>query len=454
MNTRWNKIILIAAFVLIAATIPAGAQDGWYAQSSGTSDPLFGVCFADADNGWAVGNGATILHTSNGGNTWSEQEFFPVSYLLDVHFADAMNGWAVGFAGNIRHTDDGGQNWTAQDSGTGYDINGVDAVDAMNAWIVGGVAPSTSNGSQFIRRTTDGGATWTHEFGESGYATFPLEAVSFANGNVGCAVGGGGAMGSTILFTIDGGDTWTPQSAGGLLTQLQDVCLIDPLTGWIVGRDGVILHTSDGGANWDQQTSPTATWLTGVSFVDANNGWASGGAVSDGVVLHTSDGGANWEIENSGEFDVFYDICFHDADNGWAVGFNGTIAHTSPIPPETVTTDLGCLPTSGQLPFNVTIQAELANITGFSRTVAGRMRVDLASGGSITNYRSGFTNVAPFSSFTTGWVQYLPALFALEGDNVFTLTATDVTAAPYNQPPYPASGDSDVDSCTVLGIVP
>ncbi len=453
MNTRWTGMIMPVALVLFAATAPAGAQDSWYAQSSGTTDPLFGVCFVDADTGWVVGNGATILHTSNGGNTWSEQDFFPVSYLLDVDFADALNGWAVGFAGNIRHTGDGGQTWGEQESGTSSNINGVCAVDAMNAFIVGGVAPGYFNGSQFIRRTTDGGATWTHEFGESGYATFPLNAVSFANANVGCAVGGGGAMGSTILYTSDGGDNWTHQSAGGLLTELEDVCLVDPLTGWIVGRDGVILHTSDGGANWNQQTSSVSSWFTGVSFIDANNGWVSGGSVYDGVVLRTSDGGATWEIENSGQFDVFYDICFIDADNGWASGFNGTIAHTSPIPPETVGVDLGCLPNSGQLPFNVAIQAELSNITGFNRTVAGQMRIDLANGGSIVNYRSGFTNVSPFATFTTGWSQYLPALFALEGENIFTLVARDVTAAPYNQPPYPASGDSASDTCTVTGVV-
>ncbi len=453
MNSGWTKII-VAVTVLFLAVFTAQAQDNWYAQSSGTSQPLFDVCFADADNGWVVGNGAVILHTANGGNTWSEQTFDPVSNLFAIHFADPQNGWAGGYSGSIRHTMDGGQTWEIQESGTNAYIYGVYAVDAMKAWVVGGITPGFYNGSQFIRHTSDGGATWTQQHGASGYATFPLNAIHFVDANIGCAVGGGGAYGSTILFTTDGGATWTPQSAGGLLTELTDIFLLDQYTGWIVGRYGVILHTTNGGATWTPQSSPIAAWLTGVNFADQDNGWASGGTSLEAVMLHTSNGGSTWEVQDTGGFPLLYNLFILDADNGWAVGYNGTIIHTSPLPPETVAVNLGCLPTSGELPFNVTIQAALSNITGFNRTVAGRIRVDLASGGSITNYRTGFTNVAPFSSFTTSWVQNLPALFALEGTNVFTLTAEDVTAAPYNQPPYPASGDSDIDTCAVLGIVP
>jgi len=40
------------------------------------------------------------------------------------------------------------------------------------------------------------------------------------------------------------------------------------------------------------------------------------------------------------------------------------------------------------------------------------------------------------------------------GVNSFTLVAEDVTPAPYNQPPYPASGDGDMESCLVTGIAP
>jgi hypothetical protein len=55
---------------------------------------------------------------------------------------------------------------------------------------------------------------------------------------------------------------------------------------------------------------------------------------------------------------------------------------------------------------------------------------------------------------STNWNQSIPALATLIGTNMFTLSAADVTPAPYNQPPYPASGDVASDVCSVVGIAP
>ena len=48
-----------------------------------------GVSFVDANNGWAVGNGGTILHTSNGGATWSTQRSGTFNDLFGVSFVRA-----------------------------------------------------------------------------------------------------------------------------------------------------------------------------------------------------------------------------------------------------------------------------------------------------------------------------------------------------------------------------
>jgi photosystem II stability/assembly factor-like uncharacterized protein len=55
-----------------------------------------------------------------------------------------------------------------------------------------------------------------------------------------------------------------------------------------VGEDGTILRTINGGAAWTAQDSGTTNWLSGVSFIDANTGWAVGGS---GTILHTTNGG-------------------------------------------------------------------------------------------------------------------------------------------------------------------
>jgi photosystem II stability/assembly factor-like uncharacterized protein len=36
-------------------------------QTSGTGEALLSVFFVDANTGWAVGEGGTILHTTHGG---------------------------------------------------------------------------------------------------------------------------------------------------------------------------------------------------------------------------------------------------------------------------------------------------------------------------------------------------------------------------------------------------
>jgi len=122
---------------------------------------------------------------------------------------------------------------------------------------------------------------------------------------------------------------------------------------------------------------------------------------------------------------------------------------------ETVAASLSCVPGSGELPFTTNMTVGLANLySDFTRTFAARMSVTVAAGQYYGNWRSGFTNVAGGGTFTTNWIQNIPALGTLVGDNEFALLAEDVTAAPYNQPPYPAAGDTDGAACTVTGLAP
>jgi hypothetical protein len=125
------------------------------------------------------------------------------------------------------------------------------------------------------------------------------------------------------------------------------------------------------------------------------------------------------------------------------------------IPTDTVAASLSCLPGSGTVPFVTTMTATLENLyEEQSRTLAGRLAVDLAGGQHFDNWRAGYTNVAPEASFTTNWNQSIPALGTLIGVNTFTLAVEDVTPAPYNQPPYAPAGDTDEAACTVTAAAP
>lgn len=99
--------------------------------------------------------------------------------------------------------------------------------------------------------------------------------------------------------------------------------------GWAVGftethlpaggvlRYGIILHTTDGGANWTIQAHPFGHQFTGVSFVDDQAGWVSG----FGAVFRTLDGGATW-TQVGGAMPRLLDVAaFPDPVNGWNVGY-------------------------------------------------------------------------------------------------------------------------------------
>jgi len=126
------------------------------------------------------------------------------------------------------------------------------------------------------------------------------------------------------------------------------------------------------------------------------------------------------------------------------------------ITTEVVSSDFTCTPPSGTVPFVTSMTAQMNNLyPGQNRRIAGHIDVQLPNTGPLyTNWRSGYTNVPAGDSYISAWNQTIPALGSLIGDNLFTLVAEDVTPSPYNQPPYPASGDTDTASCTVTGIAP
>ena len=74
----------------------------------------------------------------------------------------------------------------------------------------------------------------------------------------------------------------------------KDVCFVDADNGWIVGNMGTIIHTDDGGKNWESQDSGTDVNLNKVQYTDEKNVWVVG---DKGILLHTVDSGRNWRLQ-------------------------------------------------------------------------------------------------------------------------------------------------------------
>jgi photosystem II stability/assembly factor-like uncharacterized protein len=106
---KFTTGLTIIIFVWLMSFNTLSAQ--WVLQNPyPTMNSLFGTYFINANTGIAVGNGGTILRTTNGGSSWISQTSGTTNGLYSVLFTDANTGTAVGSSGTILHTTNCGDN--------------------------------------------------------------------------------------------------------------------------------------------------------------------------------------------------------------------------------------------------------------------------------------------------------------------------------------------------------
>ncbi|WP_431049440.1 YCF48-related protein [Roseateles sp. L2-2] len=194
--------------------------------------------FTDAANGFAVTTSvswvypmtSTVMSTTDGGKTWTEQSKLDVGYN-DIKFS-GKNGVMVGDGGRVAVSADGGKTWTGRFTGTSSSLRQLAFSDASTLWVVGD--------GGLLMSSTDLGVSWQAAgIGLSGPA---LRGIRFLDAQRGWAVGDAG----TILLTVDGGKTWRSQ-VSGTQRSLSQVQFLDARTGWISGASGTLLATGTGG---------------------------------------------------------------------------------------------------------------------------------------------------------------------------------------------------------------
>jgi photosystem II stability/assembly factor-like uncharacterized protein len=119
-----------------------------------------------------------------------------------------------------------------------------------------------------------------------------------------------------LLLTGSAFAQWQYQYQQELSYTFNSVHFPTASVGYIVGSGGVIYKTIDGGATWNQQTSPTTTGLNKVFFRDATNGFAAG---ASGTMIYTTDG-TNWSVHPQSGV-----ITTAGINGMWFVGMNGWI---------------------------------------------------------------------------------------------------------------------------------
>lgn len=215
---------------------------------------------------------ASITSLNTGSGKWIAQYTETEANLRSIHFLDENIGWAVGY---------------------GKFFDGV------------------------LLNTVNGGKIWSIKR-KGGFSK-----VQFTSQKEGF-LAGGGLLGGVLLYTEDGGEKWMRRNPGLIIPLLNDLFFINPSTGWLVGDNGFICRTSDGGRTWKKQQTTTFYDLYGVHFLDCHKGSICG---SNGLILYTEDGGINWERHHSNTKVTLRDIFIISDKNSFSAGEMGTILY-------------------------------------------------------------------------------------------------------------------------------
>lgn len=217
-----------------------------WTQSVSPTRSLLTNAFALGNDVWAVGHEQVILHSSDGGLTWSRQYLKLDAFgpLLDVLFLDAQRGFAIGVEGAILSSSDGGVTWTE----SVITDKTVEAA-AVEVAVVDDADLSVASDDMGVDET-------------------PPHLNAIARSTLGLLiVGENGA----VFSSTDQGASWVRRSLpynGSMF----GVITLDDGSMAAFGLNGNVFQTSDLGASWQKLSSDTDASVMGGAA--ASNGRA------------------------------------------------------------------------------------------------------------------------------------------------------------------------------------
>ncbi|MDN3675790.1 T9SS type A sorting domain-containing protein [Flavobacterium paronense] len=340
-----NIILFIGLVILGLYNFTAYGQGSWNLQTNpvAATSSLGKLQFVSASEGWISISNGFLLHTINGGATWTEMvKPFPGDVIgsmsdpgLNISFINPSTGWVLKSFGTydnplgavVYKTTNGGANWnrTVLSNTTGDLAIQIQFVDANNGWAL---YYNMITGTPTFLKTTNGGTTWETTNGAGIFY--------YVNTNIGWAYSAGPSQlpPYSIYKTVDGGSSWTPQFTDNSAGELNAMQFSDLNNGWVVGSKGKIFKTTNGGTNW---TAVTNTGITSsydsktLYFMNSSTGWIGSklnGSPGNAIVLKTTDGGASWITQNTPALNPF-SISFWDENNGWLTSDDNKIVNYS-----------------------------------------------------------------------------------------------------------------------------
>lgn len=282
-----------------ALTLTIGSGFSMDQSNTVTTNDLTGITLLDLDHGALVGSNGTVLVTTNGGSTWQSSNIGSTNHPTSIRFVGPYI-YLTGLNGLLGMSGDYGLSWRFFLINRTNSFYSLSFFNPFSGFAVGiGGIICFYDGWQWVVQPTG----LTVDF-------YGVQAI----GPTAYAVGGGGT-----ICRYDGAN-WIAQNSGVPAVTFYDVAFLNENFGYVVGANGTICRTTDGGANWVQLNSGTTETLRGIRVADANTAWAVG---DNGVVLVITDGGVHWTLVPLGILTNWYAIDFLNG-RGVIVGGGGS----------------------------------------------------------------------------------------------------------------------------------
>jgi len=239
-----SRTLTLDAFAVDGAYVAVGERghilistDGgetWQQQQVPTRTMLTGVFFHDRNLGWVVGHDSAILRTTDGGVTWELVSWAPddENPFFDVWFSDENNGVVIGAYGGYYETTDGGETWSSRwISEDDWHLHKIARSENGRLYIAG------EAGS--IYRSDDDGENWVTLptlYQGSYFGVLPLEGDSVLTFG----------LRGHLFRSDDAGENWEELETG-TVAMLTDGQQLASGTVVITGLGGTVLTSSDGG---------------------------------------------------------------------------------------------------------------------------------------------------------------------------------------------------------------
>ncbi len=238
----------------------------WITINPPISGKMFYMESLDSLNIWIGTQVGEILKSNDGGYNWTKQHD---SYFINyIEFFDDQNGVAMGDSPisnsepiEIIHTTDGGNTWTNKNNLLfGFTTNmAVSFADPNNGFM------RLTESSGILLKTTDGGSSWSQlsppVTGSNIYTLVTLSSdialISFG----------------TSAITKDGGATWEQQDLPTFPTNFSKV-RNEP--NYLFTIAGTVHRSSNSGQNWEALNTGISTIWQSVSTPKKNVVWLSG----------------------------------------------------------------------------------------------------------------------------------------------------------------------------------